>query len=756
MTTTSSLRKVRDGDGDGFVYDGTPRQQPAPIRFTARGGSLEQRLHTFANALADRGVDGVQPLLDALDGYDGSRQSRQRVYDALGHVVVSDRFPGLSDALDEAGSALGSGISKASDHPIDGDGDGWVLDGTPQKRPATPAEMAAGAKWRASRGKGGGGLRSKVTSAPSGGGSRLSTATSEYDARIDLFHKAIDQAVHSKDPALVAHVQGLINRDHTLDPHDRADLHAVLGARRDGLPDPKPVKGSNRDRRSGLSGRARDVANFVRSKQGVSYRTTPSQSGDSPTAPGESRSRTSANPLSRNKARNFAQTIRAKVADATTVDQLQAVHDRYLAGDQHAGNRKALLEHKDLTDQVNTAIEQKARELGAVPKTPDVKTPEPQKTPQKTPDVPQKTPEVPVSSAKVPEAGTGKKDLSILHQQPRRAPADPFAGHEGSPENSPAGKQLENGTRIEDLTDTTGLLGYIADNPDQFDVKAPRIEGGSADTVIVKDRDNGRLYFFKMAESDPNAGMWGDGINEVMTGQIAEKAMPGLLPQADFVGQPSDTQHTIIRADHVTQFAKDHGVDVKSTAFTNNGFKPDKAAVGEDRRMLALHIFDYLTNQSDRHDAGIAVVTDKEGKQHYIGFDQGAAFHAHDTYLTDPKIANERGIEPFPQEFATNPEGIDYTKWLGAMVNPQMGAKGTQAHSMARLLYKGNEDQLRKDAEEILKQMHAVPLDQLIADLKKRFPNLPAFEQAHLEGMARIWKSRLGRITADDIVKGMK
>jgi hypothetical protein len=595
-------------------------------------------------------------------------------------------------------------VRTASSHPIDGDGDGWVLDGTPEKRPATPAEMAAGAKWRASRGAGG--AKNVVDRVVQPQQAKMKFATNEYDARIDLYHRAIDQAVHSNDPNLVKKVQSLIDSDKELAKEDHADLHAVLNARRDGQIDPKPVRGSNRDSRTGLSGKLGQLKDFVQRKDQIEFPDAPPPKKTAPKkVPPEKKTEF--------KVPKGGMRMPPSRTDGTDPNDLaRQQRDRYKNTERTVPNLDAVQAQQEA----------------------DAKT----KTPQ------------------VPETGTGKKDLKAIQKQPNRAPADLFGGHESDPENSPAGKELEDGKRIEDVTDTTGLLGYIADNPEQFEMKTPKVEGGTAETVIVKDKDNGRLYFFKMAENDPNTHSWGDGVNEVMSGKIAEAAFPGLLPQADFIGTPSDENHGVIRSDHVTQFAKDHGIDVKSTAFTMNGFKPDKAAEGEDKRMLALHIFDYLSNQSDRHDAGVSVVTDKKGQQHYIGFDQGGAFHSHDTYLTDTSIAKDDGIEPFPPEWATDPEGIDYAKWLGVMTNPKMGNKGGIAHGMTQRLYEGKEDQLKTDAEEILKQMHEVPLDQLIADLRKRFPNLPGYENGHLEGMARIWKSRLKKIKVDDVVKGMK
>lgn len=122
--------------------------------------------------------------------------------------------------------------------PVDGDGDGWVYDGTPKKRPATPAEMAAGRALRAGK---------KAAPGPvNGGGRKKAPAKTPYDKRVDKFDRAINAA---KTPAEHKRVAELIRQDLVLNATDRADLAAVQQARRDGLPDPAPKKGSNREAR---------------------------------------------------------------------------------------------------------------------------------------------------------------------------------------------------------------------------------------------------------------------------------------------------------------------------------------------------------------------------------------------------------------------------------------------------------------------------------------------------------------------------
>jgi histone H1/5 len=129
--------------------------------------------------------------------------------------------------------------------PVDGDGDGWVYDGTPKKRPATPAEQAAGARLRAGK-KAAGPVAGKKAAAPRKAAAKKAPAKNDYDKRVDKFDRAINQAIRSGDKKQIKQVHDLIGQDFVLKKPDRDDLQNVLAARRDGLADPPPVKGSNR------------------------------------------------------------------------------------------------------------------------------------------------------------------------------------------------------------------------------------------------------------------------------------------------------------------------------------------------------------------------------------------------------------------------------------------------------------------------------------------------------------------------------
>lgn len=114
--------------------------------------------------------------------------------------------------------------------PVDGDGDGWVYDGTPKKRPATPAERAAGAALRAKKG---GPAKRPAKKAP---------PKNDYDKRVDKFDRAINQAIRAKNPKEIKRVRELIRGDMILKKPDRDRLEQILDARRDGKPDPAPRK----------------------------------------------------------------------------------------------------------------------------------------------------------------------------------------------------------------------------------------------------------------------------------------------------------------------------------------------------------------------------------------------------------------------------------------------------------------------------------------------------------------------------------
>ena len=135
---------------------------------------------------------------------------------------------------------------------VDGDGDGFVHDGTSQQRPATPAEKLAGAALRAKR------AANKVA-APRRRGAVANANRAkphfEYDYTVDRYERAINSA---NTPAEHERVRKLLANATDLGALDKKDLIRLHQARRDGQPAPAPLPRSNRAKRGVVASLAPD------------------------------------------------------------------------------------------------------------------------------------------------------------------------------------------------------------------------------------------------------------------------------------------------------------------------------------------------------------------------------------------------------------------------------------------------------------------------------------------------------------------
>jgi hypothetical protein len=328
------------------------------------------------------------------------------------------------------------------------------------------------------------------------------------------------------------------------------------------------------------------------------------------------------------------------------------------------------------------------------------------------------------------------------------------------PDNTPAGKQIGAGKELDRVTDPRGMLAVIDAHPDWFEKKT--IAGGQGGAFEVLDKNTGRQFFFKETmNGQPNANnfsveMHGEAVNEVLSGKIGNAVFGDWFPDVDFASDLIEGVQPVIRMDHLVEHAGDKPVKFEAEHRWDTPFDYDPAApiakgakkVKDPKNPLAIHIFDYLTNNTDRHMGNYAEVDNGDGTVTLVAMDNGAAFSGFDSFI------NSRGTQ-IPGKFVDEPESIGYAEW--GVTYTDDGAMFARPRFMAAEVAKAYDDhglspdRLRKDADAIIKQFQSMDLDAMIADLHARFPNMPDYERAHMENATRIFKSRLQNVTGRDV-----
>ena len=314
---------------------------------------------------------------------------------------------------------------------------------------------------------------------------------------------------------------------------------------------------------------------------------------------------------------------------------------------------------------------------------------------------------------------------------------------------------------IEKVKNPEGMVEYIHAHPEKYAVN--RISNGQVSECFeVVDRKTGKKYFFKQASNGGAAGMWGDGMNEYLAAQLGRAAFPDLFPEVDFAERPTEGRNPRIRMQHLEEFAK--GADKVYVDARRRG--RGAPAASDPSNPLAIHIFDYLIDQTDRHAGNYGWSQDKNGNVRIIPMDNGAAFHGYNGYLYEAGIQN-LGQPVLPDDMVATPELVGYERWAdvevyGKDVAHPIGIKGEAMVGEARKAYReaggGRIDQrkVQADAKKILLAFGKVDIDTILADLYKRFPDLNEYEKQHAEAAAVIWKNRIANITAEQVARNIR
>lgn len=309
---------------------------------------------------------------------------------------------------------------------------------------------------------------------------------------------------------------------------------------------------------------------------------------------------------------------------------------------------------------------------------------------------------------------------------------------EANPDSTPAGKALAAGAKIKEVEDPDGLEQYIRAHPERFEVV--EVGGGNtgAATFSVRDKQHGEVHFFKRGSNDGPVGSTGDSINEVLAGKLGAAAFPDLFLDADFAERPEFGGNPLIRMDHIDERAAVHGSD---TIFYDSGARDLSAPMADRKQPLALQLFNYFSNNNDRHDGNIGWFLDSDGKMHIVPTDNGNAFNAYNAYA---------GENSFDIDDVLKPEEMSYARFMELhLFNEDDPEQNKEVSSIADILFeyaKGDsfdKAALTRDVRQIVETFRKVDIDSIIADLKRRFPNMDDYEAKHMEAAAAIWKNRV-------------
>lgn len=302
---------------------------------------------------------------------------------------------------------------------------------------------------------------------------------------------------------------------------------------------------------------------------------------------------------------------------------------------------------------------------------------------------------------------------------------------EKSPDNSPAAKALAKGKEIDQLTPSegVGLLEYAEAHRDRYTVD--KVEGGVSETWSITDKKSGRKFFFKSTSNNGPADMFGDGINEYLAAAFGQAALgKQAVLGVDFVRPPSDGKNPIIRMDHLDEWGK--SVGAKKVHYDTYDRDALEKPASNPRQVMAIHIYDYLVNQQDRHEGNYGWADTPQGRV-LIPLDNGATFHAFNARM------QVKGVEQMTYQDWHESNGV--TDIISFEAKLAYRAKGM------------GEREMRADATALIEQFKKVDADKILADLMDKIPNMDEYERKHAEAAVIVWKSRLAQIDAAEVAR---
>lgn len=333
---------------------------------------------------------------------------------------------------------------------------------------------------------------------------------------------------------------------------------------------------------------------------------------------------------------------------------------------------------------------------------------------------------------------------------------DDLATKKVSWDSLPISREIAAGTSLDNIKDRKNLLVAVLWDKKNFTTKQPR-DAGTAECFIVTDKRDKSIHFFKAGENGGHTGMYGEDINEVFGSQLGKEAFPDLFLESEALGGMDENVTAVVKTQHLSDFTKRHyggaKVETKISQRWNDDatFKePDKPSVADPKNPMQILMFDYLTNQTDRHFGNIAVVHGKNGDT-LVPMDQGGGFLANNRYQRDALAAGGVKIDP---KHVNAPASVDLPEYLDFI-----GKTGCNAavHELKAALdtHHINEVEATKLADEVIAKLRAVDYEAIVKRLLESYPDMDLYHRTHLMAGATIWKHRLERLEAKKLIQGV-
>lgn len=342
-------------------------------------------------------------------------------------------------------------------------------------------------------------------------------------------------------------------------------------------------------------------------------------------------------------------------------------------------------------------------------------------------------------------AGSGDAELDRIIAQVDRAPAksggmgkigkgrlerDDPPDFEAKPEgpynraDSPAGKHFVAGGDVWDAPNE-GLAEFIIHNPHRFVAEGIKGKGGISGSFGVRDLVTGKRYFVKQAEEGGMGSMKGDGFNEVLFARIYNKIIPGRGGKVRYAADPNH-KHTWVISEWLDDVVDPSGPNAEPG--NANGALP----LANHNEWLALHLLDFVANQTDRHHGNWQEKIEG-GKRRIVIYDHGAAAFGH---------------------YGPERQGHTYRDWLN-------GGRQWHLTYIGRFLrdyYGGRKAnrarEVERDIDAIMRLIEDINIDEYVESIIKT-DKLEGKERVYAEATAALWKKRLARLKKDraDVIK---
>lgn len=279
--------------------------------------------------------------------------------------------------------------------------------------------------------------------------------------------------------------------------------------------------------------------------------------------------------------------------------------------------------------------------------------------------------------------------------------------------DTPVGRHFAHGGNAWDAPNEQ-LAEFMVSNPQRFSQKILKDDYRSQ-VYQMTDMKTGEKFILKRAEEGGAAKMSGDAAHEVLLAELGDALIPGRAMRTRYAADPSHKQTWLLFEHAATKF----GTQKVTPA------APGAGGLGNHNEWLAFHLFDFLTNQSDRHFQNWLETRDRDGRRPII-IDNGGAGDAH---------YGIRGHET-------------YERWLriGHLQAPRAYI-GSELREYYRNEGQGPRE-VERDFDGVMKVIQGINVDERIQKLIDQ-NNLEGRERAYMLAIGALWKKRQAQLAKD-------